>query len=145
MKVDLSLAEDLPDLCGDASKLRRAISELLENASIHQNGCGKICVTTGWWGETEREAYPQIPFRREWARPGGAVRIEVLDRGPGVSADNKTRLFDPFFTTRSKGMGLGLSIVKGIIDAHRGVIAEIGEEGKGAHFVIVLPARCREE
>ena len=145
MTVELDLAEGLGEVCGDSSKLRRALSELLENASIHQNGCGAICVRTGPWGESEREAFPQIPFRREWARPGGAVRVEVIDRGPGVPADNKTRLFDPFFTTRSKGMGLGLSIVKGIIDAHRGVIAEIGEEGKGAHFVMVLPARCRED
>lgn len=64
----------------------------------------------------------------------------MWDRGPGIPTENKERLFTPFFTTRSKGMGLGLSIVKGIVDAHQGVIGEVGRHGEGAHFIIVLPA-----
>jgi len=134
------LEEGLPPAAVDGAKLRRALSELLENAVNHQPEGGQIRVVTGRWGQEERERYPELPFRAEWARPGGAVRLEVIDQGPGIPPANKARLFTPFFTTRSKGMGLGLSIVKGIIDAHQGAIGEVGEEGRGAHFIIVLPA-----
>jgi signal transduction histidine kinase len=126
---------ELPPVSADASKMQRAISELLENAVLHQKRGGEICVVTGLWGPEERAQFPQMPFRG-----GDAVRIEVRDRGPGVPEENKKKLFEPFFTTRSKGMGLGLSIVKGIVDAHQGAILEVGKEGEGARFVIVLPA-----
>ncbi len=124
----------------DAGKLRRALSELLENAVNHQPEGGEVRVRVGRWTPEDRELQPGIPFRAEWSREPGALRVEVIDRGPGVPEGNKHRLFDPFFTTRAKGMGLGLSIVKGIIDAHQGAIAEVGREGHGAHFIIVLPA-----
>lgn len=145
VEVKVELAPDLPRVPADAAKLRRAISELLENAVNHQLEGGEIRVVTGLWGSEERELYPQIPSSGLPARAGGAVRLEVLDRGPGIPEENKARLFAPFFTTRSKGMGLGLSIVKGVVDAHQGVISEVGTAGNGAHFIIVLPALRPDE
>jgi len=139
-----TLEEGLPLVSADAAKLRRALGELLENAASHQPDGGEILVITGPWRADDRAAHPEVPSRPAWLREGGAVRIEVIDRGPGIPAANKSRLFTPFFTTRSKGMGLGLSIVKGIIDAHQGAIVEVGTEGEGAHFVIVLPAIAPE-
>ncbi|HTE19251.1 MAG TPA: GAF domain-containing sensor histidine kinase [Armatimonadota bacterium] len=137
--IDVDTAPGLRQIAADATKLRRAISELLENSVNHQLEGGAIHVRTGPWGAGEREAYPEISFHGPWAQEGGAVRLEVIDHGPGIPPENKRRLFTPFFTTRSKGMGLGLSIVKGIVDAHGGTIAEVGREGEGAHFIIVLP------
>ena len=67
------------------------------------------------------------------------VRVEFADNGPGVPSKDKDKIFNPFFTSRAKGMGLGLSIVKGIVEAHRGRICEAGAEGKGAKFVLLLP------
>jgi len=133
--LETDLAPNLPPVLADAGKITRALSELLENAVLHQKQGGCIRVVTGPWGPEERAAIPQMPFRG-----AEAVRIEVIDQGPGVPEDNKARLFEPFFTTRAKGMGLGLSIVKGIVDAHQGAIGEFGKEGEGARFVIVLPA-----
>jgi signal transduction histidine kinase len=141
--IRTELEPGLPAVSADAGKLRRALGELIENAVNHQPEGGEILVRTGAWGAAERESYPQVPFLQAWAREGGAVRIEVIDRGPGVPEVHKHRLFMPFFTTRSKGMGLGLSIVKGIIDAHQGAIVEAGREGEGAHFIVVLPALGR--
>jgi signal transduction histidine kinase len=66
--------------------------------------------------------------------------ISIADSGPGVPEEMKTQIFNPFFSSRVKGMGLGLSIVKGIVDAHHGLIREIGEPGHGARFNIYLPA-----
>jgi signal transduction histidine kinase len=138
--VRVEAAPGLPRIPADDRKLRRAVSELLENAANHQPEGGEIRIVTGLWGPEEQEAYPQIAFVHVGAPDTPAVRLEVIDRGPGIPEANKSRLFTPFFTTRSKGMGLGLSIVKGIVDAHQGAIAEVGREGEGAHFIIVLPA-----
>jgi signal transduction histidine kinase len=80
-----------------------------------------------------------------------AIQIEFIDHGPGLSDQDRERVFLPFYTRKAKGMGLGLSIVKGIIEAHRGAICEIGNSGgapgkaagdkpsEGAHFLILLP------
>ena len=68
-----------------------------------------------------------------------AVRIIIEDSGVGVAMDLKSVIFEPFHSGRAKGMGLGLSIVKGIIDAHGGEIVEEGMPGSGARVVIRLP------
>ncbi len=69
------------------------------------------------------------------------VCVDISDSGPGVPDNQKVKIFTPFYTTRAKGMGLGLSIVKGIIDAHHGCIVETGQPQHGARFQIVLPLK----
>ncbi len=74
------------------------------------------------------------------SRKGSQVRVEVIDKGKGITEDVINRIFDPFFTTREKGTGLGLPVVKKLIKAHNGTIfAESGGINKGARFVICLP------
>ena len=70
---------------------------------------------------------------------GGYLVLSIKDNGCGVPAANKKRVFDAFFTTREHGTGLGLALVRKIIEAHQGVIQEVGSEGTGAHFEIFLP------
>lgn len=115
----------------DARKIRRAISEIVENGlSFFEDG--QLSVRT-------------FAADQEIKNLVGAVRkkeyfgIEIEDQGPGVEADRKEVIFQPFHSSRVKGMGLGLSIVKGIVEAHGGVVAELGELGHGAKFVILLP------
>jgi signal transduction histidine kinase len=67
------------------------------------------------------------------------MEVVFHDSGPGVPQENKERIFTPFFTSRVRGMGLGLSIVKGVVEAHQGFIRETGGPGEGARFVIFLP------
>ncbi|MCC6485741.1 MAG: GAF domain-containing protein [Armatimonadetes bacterium] len=122
VKLELEFAPDLPPVEADPSKLRRCFSELIENSFNFQQEGGLVRVRT--------EPVPHQPEQ---------IRVTFEDRGPGIPRDVKKQIFRPFFSTRSKGMGLGLSIVKGIIDAHRGEITETGEEGKGARFEILLP------
>jgi C4-dicarboxylate-specific signal transduction histidine kinase len=69
----------------------------------------------------------------------GYVRVEIADRGPGVSPDAINRLFDPFFTTKVNGMGLGLSISRSIVAAHGGRLAVRNNPDCGATFVVELP------
>jgi len=67
------------------------------------------------------------------------ARILVADNGPGIPSDKKDLIFNPFFTTDKDGSGLGLSVVKRIIDASNGLIREIGSFGEGAIFEIYIP------
>ena len=67
------------------------------------------------------------------------VRIEVADDGPGISNEDKTRLFQPNFSTKKAGMGLGLTIVSSIVTDHNGMIRVQDNKPKGAKFVIDLP------
>jgi two-component system sensor histidine kinase FlrB len=75
------------------------------------------------------------------ARRGAAGRAQIVvsDNGPGIPAHLRERIFEPFFTTRAKGNGIGLSIVKSVIEAHHGSV-RLADSGKGATFVIDLPA-----
>ncbi len=68
----------------------------------------------------------------------GRAQIIVTDNGPGVPARIRERIFEPFFTTRARGNGIGLSIVKSVVEAHAGTV-RLAESGKGATFVIDLP------
>lgn len=135
--VDLvmNLVPGLPDVEIDEAKLKRAFSELVENAVDFQPDGGKLEINSSL---ADRDVL-------NWL--GGAtkkgVRIDFIDSGPGLSEQDRERVFTPFYTRKAKGMGLGLSIVKGIVEAHGGAIREVGENHdpaeSGAHFVVVLP------
>ena len=79
----------------------------------------------------------------EWAEANGAVQpavdIIIRDNGPGLTPEQRRNLFEPFYTTKTHGTGLGMAIVKRIIDAHEGVIAAGTDYGCGATILIALP------
>lgn len=70
----------------------------------------------------------------------GKVIIDIRDSGPGISAEDQNKIFDPYFTTKPKGTGLGLAIVHKIIEAHEGQIKVRSTIGTGTVFSIVLPS-----
>jgi signal transduction histidine kinase len=70
---------------------------------------------------------------------GGTVEIRISDTGPGIPPENMEKIFQPLFTTRSRGIGLGLPIVKMIVEKHNGDIAVEPGDGTGASFIIRLP------
>ncbi|MEO6906447.1 MAG: GAF domain-containing protein [Abditibacteriaceae bacterium] len=135
--VDLvmNLVPSLPSVEIDEAKLKRAFSELVENAVDFQPDGGRLEINSSI---ADQEVL-------NWLGGSGkqGVRIDFIDSGPGLSAQDRERVFTPFYTRKAKGMGLGLSIVKGIVEAHGGAIREVGENHdpakSGAHFVIVLP------
>ena len=133
--LTLDLAPDLPPVLADASRLKRAFSELIENSLSFQPEGGTLLIRTARANPVEAHA------RAELGRGRTYLQIEFIDSGPGVPADIKPRIFTPFYTSRARGLGLGLSIVKGILEAHRGNIVEIGTSGQGAHFLAFLPAK----
>ena len=70
-----------------------------------------------------------------------ACEIEVRDTGPGLSKEETERAFDPYFTTKDTGTGLGLSTTRGIIEEHGGTIALSGADGLGCQVLITMPLR----
>lgn len=123
ISFELQLDERPIWIKGDVEKLRNAISELIENSMHFLKEGDKITIrltTSKWVGQKH-------------------ARLIIRDTGPGVPDKLKEQIFQPFFTTRAKGMGLGLAIVRGIIEAHGGTIEERGREGEGALFIITLP------
>jgi len=72
---------------------------------------------------------------------GGAVHFKLKDTGEGIPAENLDRIFEPLFTTKKKGSGLGLSVMHQIVTAHGGHIFVDSEPGKGTTFDIAIPVR----
>ena len=143
MRLEMELGADPLPVQADVAKLRRALGEIVENAvTLRGSDAGVLRVSA------ERLA-PGAPLPHGLSLPAangrgaaaGYAHLVFADDGPGVPAGQKERIFRPFTTSRSRGMGLGLAIVRGIIDAHHGAIAETGVEGEGARFEIFLPIR----
>ena len=78
-------------------------------------------------------------LRVSTASQDGCVAIEVADTGPGLTEEQRTRLFTPYFTTKKGGTGLGLAIVQGIVSDHGGRIQVVSEPGQGTTFTLLLP------
>jgi signal transduction histidine kinase len=126
---------EIPTVEIDARKVRRAITEIVENSlSFFEQGVLKVATTLA---DYDLKLKARLPRLRQYAA------IEISDQGPGVELEKKEMIFQPFYSSRVKGMGLGLSIVKGILEAHGGAVVEMGEEGEGARFLLLLPLPTR--
>ena len=118
-RIETVLPPDLPPAAADRDLLGRALGNLIANALEAMPDGGTLSV-------------------RARAVPEG-VAIEVSDTGPGLTEEQRTRLFTPYYTTKKGGTGLGLAIVQGIVSDHGGRIQVESAPGKGTTFVLVLP------
>lgn len=133
-----NFAKDLPDVEADASQLRQVVMNLITNASDSLGeDSGVINVSTGV--VYADKSYLSTMYLDEALREGDYVYLEVSDSGMGMSADTQSKIFDPFYTTKFPGRGLGLAAVLGILRGHRGAIKVYSEVGKGSSFKILLP------
>jgi two-component system sensor histidine kinase HydH len=125
VEVQREYARDLPAVPVDADLCEQVFTNLFLNAyeAMGKDG-GKLKVTVA-------------PANHD-GRSG--VELAIQDSGPGVPAELREQIFNPFFTTKKTGVGLGLSIVSKIVDDHRGWIRLTSEPGKGACFKVFLPA-----
>ncbi|MBL8087503.1 MAG: GAF domain-containing protein [Chthonomonas sp.] len=135
VRLVFRLTADLPQVVLDAAKFRRAVSEIVEN-SLNFVEEGELTVTTDW-ANAEVVAQARLDRSRKY------VEVVIEDQGPGIEFERKNLIFTPFYSSRVKGMGLGLSIVKGILEAHGGQVIESGVQGKGARFVMLVPCQAR--
>lgn len=128
--IDLRLITD-PEVVQaeiDPPALKRAIVNLIDNAAdvLRESWVKEIVVTTQGRPDSD------------------AVEVIVADSGPGISAENKERLFLPYFSTKDRGSGLGLPIVRSVVEEHRGSIRVEDNQPAGTRFVIELPAVAKE-
>jgi signal transduction histidine kinase len=121
--------EERPAIWGDPELLTQALLNLLANAAESLQESGGLV---------------QIRLRRE----GTSVVVEVADDGPGIPRGDAEKVFEPFYTTKPKGSGLGLALASRIVDVHRGKLevvpgAGAGAGGGGACFRLSLPLEPR--
>jgi signal transduction histidine kinase len=109
----------------DAQLLERALLNLVMNAAQASPAGSVVTVRT----------------QRVETSAGPAAEVAVIDRGSGIDAKNLQSIFNPFFTTKSEGVGLGLAIVSKIVDEHEGQIAVESTLGEGSVFRVLLPMR----
>ena len=132
------LAGGLPTVDADAAQIRQVVMNLITNASeaIGEEG-GTITLRTGVV-RADRE-YLAGTYLNEDLPAGSYVYLEVADTGCGLDEKAKARLFDPFYTTKFTGRGLGLAATLGIVRGHRGAVKVHSEPGKGTDFRVLLP------
>ncbi len=132
--IHASLTPDLPKIMGDATQLRQVIHNLLQNAQDAVLDPGAEVVNPRIDLITER-----ISFQGADGQPRAAVRLSITDNGPGFSAKILSRAFEPYVTSKPRGTGLGLPMVKKIIDEHGGRIdLQNRTDIKGAKILILL-------
>jgi two-component system sensor histidine kinase PilS (NtrC family) len=130
-RIELDAPQEPLTVDGDQDLLHRAVFNLVLNGVQHAGPSGRVRVELGRADGFEVPA--SVPIE-------SPVRITVEDSGPGIREEDIGRLFDPFFTTRNGGNGLGLAMVHRAIEAHRGAILVDGNVGRGARFTVYLPA-----
>jgi signal transduction histidine kinase len=119
MRQTLTVESDAPPIAGHYDPLRRAFSNLIRNAVEACGGVGSIDVTVSPDDE--------------------GVRVAIVDHGPGVPAERRSRIFEPYVTDKIEGTGLGLAIVKQAVDFHHGTIEVTETPNGGATFTVRLP------
>jgi PAS domain S-box-containing protein len=131
---------ELPSVMADATQVRQVVMNLITNASeAIGEASGVVTLTTGVMDCDEQYLSTVVDDRG--AHPAGQyVYMEVSDTGCGMDPETLSRIFDPFYTTKFTGRGLGLAAVLGIVRGHKGALRVYSEKGRGTTFKVLLPA-----
>ncbi|MEA3486725.1 MAG: ATP-binding protein, partial [Thermodesulfobacteriota bacterium] len=125
VRVEMNIAKDLPPLDADPAMLEQAFLNIYLNAIDAMEKGGKLSISAR---KTE-----------------GQVLVEVRDNGCGISSEDMSHIFNPFFTKKKYGTGLGLTQIKKIIDLHQGTIIISSKEGKGTSVAMTFPIKAPQE
>ena len=137
--LTLNLEKGLSPIQGDPSQIRQIVMNLIINASeAIGDRSGVITVSVG--AIQCGEEHLKESELQDSLLPGLYVRLEVTDTGIGMDAGTQSRIFEPFFSTKFTGRGLGLAAVLGIIRSHKGALKVYSEPGKGTTFKVLFPA-----
>ncbi len=128
VNVHLELADDLPSVMADPEAIQRVVANLVDNAaeSMKDSVVREVRIST------------MLLETRD------AVEIEVSDTGAGVSAEDKEKLFLPYFSTKARGTGLGLAIVAQILEEHGGTVRVEANDPVGTRMIVELPVAMAE-
>ncbi len=120
VEVALAGLDSLPTVAADAEQIQIVFSNLFRNACEAMSGNGRLTITG--------------------SSAGPYVEIDVTDTGPGIPPDQIARVMEPFFTTKARGLGLGLAISRSIVAKNQGELRVTSEPGSGSSFLVRLPA-----
>jgi PAS domain S-box-containing protein len=143
-RLRFDFPDDLLTIEGDPGQVRQVVMNLITNASDALGDAGgTISLATGRTLVTPSEASGFLVG--ENLASGQYVFLEVSDTGSGMDAETKARMFEPFFSTKFSGRGLGLAAVLGIVRGHGGAISVESESGRGTTIRVLLPASSKPE
>jgi len=142
--VESDLPSPGPVISADANQIQQILTNLVTNAwEAGDEGRNPIRLTVKTVSPADIPAAHRFP--QDWRPRGNAYAcLEVADAGCGIAAADIERLFDPFFSSKFAGRGLGLSVVLGLVKAHGGVVTVESEPGRGSAFRVVLPVSAEE-
>ncbi len=124
MQVALHFPASLPDVLADADQLRIVFGNLIRNAREAMTKGGRLCLTG--------------------RRADDGVEVDVADTGTGIPADSLLRIMEPLYSTKARGLGLGLAIARSILEKSRGGLRVVSEPGHGTTFTVRLSAAVTE-
>lgn len=145
VRVQTDFSREPVVVVGDAVGIRQVLMNLVINAGEAMSGSGTLTVRTGLQAVTARylrNCQRSTCHGCAAAVPGQFGFIEVADTGVGMDAATRERIFDPYFSTKFAGRGLGLAAVAGVVAAHRGIIRVTSRPGRGTTFRVLLPAEA---
>jgi PAS domain S-box-containing protein len=119
IEVSVTVDQDCCTLIVDPTMMKRILSNLITNALQAMPNGGKLTIAA---------------FKKQ-----DEVRISVQDTGQGIPDENRAKIFQPLFSTKAKGQGFGLPVVKRLVEAHHGTITFVTEIGKGTAFMVAIP------
>ncbi|MBN1545833.1 MAG: PAS domain-containing protein [Syntrophaceae bacterium] len=131
IEFQMDLDPSIPPLLGDENLLTRLFLNLIKNAAEALDKKGKVTVST--------KVAPDYHLTKPGSRPIPMIVIEVQDNGPGIAPEILEQIFTPFYTTKSKGSGLGLATCQKIINEHDGFLKVDSIQGEGTLFSVSLP------
>ena len=127
-------------MSGNSAQIRQVVMNLIINASeAIGDKKGAITLTTTYVSggrDLTPNSATELP-------PGDYVRLEVSDTGGGITEEAKEKIFDPFFSTKFAGRGMGLAVVQRVVRDHGGAINIVSAPGQGATFQVLLPCRAK--
>ena len=138
--MDVTLVHEAggsPEVEGDPVQIEQALANLLINARDAVGLSGRISVQVG-----ERELTEDFAATHRWARAGRFGHVQVHDSGRGIDPDVLPRIFDPLFSTKHAGTGLGLAVVSRVVQQHNGLIHCESSRDGGTTFDLFLPVRA---
>lgn len=140
--IELAAAEAPVYASTDPGQLAQVIANLISNA-VKASQSGQRVLLRARLATLTAEELEHARLRH--LEPGACVVVDVVDQGSGISASNLDRIFDPFYTTRADGRGLGLAAVQGILARLGGALLVQSEEGQGSTFSVALPLATADE
>ena len=142
--LDTDLPSPGPTVKANTNQMRQVLTNLVTNArEALGEGGGAISLNVRQMSPVEIDSKNRFPV--DWQSQDNAYAcLEVTDTGCGIEDENIEKVFDPFFSTKFTGRGMGLAVVLGIVKAHKGVITVESEQELGSIFRVFLPVSCEE-